>query len=63
MGGLSNHILIFGFNLAVNHLIKAVRKKTNIPIAFYVNEDYYEQIFKLNKGYSNIFHFYGDPFN
>jgi hypothetical protein len=60
---ISNHIVVFGFTEGVTHFVKATRRKTDMPICFYSNENIYDEIFKINNIYGNIYHFYGDPFN
>jgi hypothetical protein len=62
-GAIQNHIMFIGFNDGLEHFVSAIRKKTDIPIAFYCDQDIYTEVFKLNNIYSNIFHFYGDYFD
>lgn len=62
-GKISNHILVFGYNDAFIHFIKATRQNTDIPIVFFFNENIYLEVFKLNNVHGNIFHFYGDHYD
>jgi len=62
-GKLSRHILIIGFNNGLSHLVRAIRKKTDVPIAIFCDKDINPEVYKLNNLHLNIFHFWGDPFD
>ena len=62
-GKIQNHLLVFGYNEGCIHFIKAIRKKCELPIVFFDNQDIQLQIFKANNLYGNIFHFWGDAFD
>ena len=62
---IENHIVIIGYNDGIVHLVHSIRKKTDMPIVFFCNEDIQVDIIKLNHlyGSKSIKHFWGDPLN
>lgn len=62
-GKIQNHIIVFGFNAGCIHFIRAIRKKCELPIVFFDNNDIQLDIFKANNLFGNIFHFWGDAFD
>ena len=58
-GMINNHILIFGSEKGIEHLIKLLRNTTNLPICI-VNRNMPGQIFeKMRQQYEKLFYFRG----